>query len=84
MKVVAPGLPIKKRITADSSATGSAIWELVFILSLILQPNDWVAAIVVSEMRDKLSPNIAPQSNAAPIRAVLEYRFTFPEQHNYV
>ena len=35
-------------------------------LSFISHPIVWVAAIVVSEIKDKLSPNIAPQSKAAP------------------
>ena len=49
------------------SAAGRAILIFCLNLSLILQPRDWVAAIVVSEINDRLSPNMAPPNKAPHI-----------------
>ena len=46
-------------------AAGRAIQRLVLNLSDILQPCERVAAMVVSEMNDMLSPKKAPPSTTA-------------------
>src|SRR3712207_2058871 len=51
-------------------AAGAAINKLTLNLSLISTPCVLVAAIVVSEITDKLSPNIAPPITAAKIKAI--------------
>ena len=50
------------------NAAGKAINKLILNLSFNSQPNDCVAAIVVSEIIDKLSPNIAPPSKEPVIK----------------
>ena len=48
-------------------AAGKAINKLILNLSFNSQPNDCVAAIVVSEIIERLSPNIDPPSKAPEI-----------------
>ena len=50
-----------------ATAAGIAIFELKRNLSFIWQPKVCVAAIVVSEIRERLSPNMAPERRHAPI-----------------
>ena len=53
-----------------SIAAGKAIYEFILNLSFISTPCVLVAAIVVSEITDKLSPNIAPPITAAKIKVI--------------
>ncbi len=48
-----------------------AMYELVLNLSFMLTPCVFVAAIVVSDMIDKLSPNIAPPIIVPTIRGIV-------------
>src|SRR4029077_11629022 len=52
--------PMKHNNTKTTMAAGNASLRLAAILSRMLQPCVPVAAIVVSEITDRLSPNIAP------------------------
>ena len=49
---------------------GNAIKRLTLNLSRISHPSDCVAAIVVSDMIDRLSPNIEPPSNEPAIKGM--------------
>ena len=51
------------------TAAGRAILKFILNLSFNSQPCVRVAAIVVSEIMDKLSPNIAPPTQAATMSA---------------
>lgn len=53
---------IKRSVT---SAAGRAILKFSRNLSCILQPCPWHAAMVVSDMNERLSPNIAPPMTLA-------------------
>ena len=57
-------------------AAGKASLKLVLNLSFIAQPMLCVAAMVVSEITERLSPNIAPESSAAPIKPSGESLFS--------
>ena|SRR5699024_9860518 len=50
--------------TMAASAAGRAILKLARNLSRIAQPCPLQAAIVVSEIKDRLSPNMAPPTTA--------------------
>ena len=60
---------IKSKIIV-SIAAGKAIYEFILNLSFISTPCVLVAAIVVSEITDRLSPNIAPPITAAKIKGI--------------
>ncbi|MNX95765.1 hypothetical protein D3C86_1280540 [compost metagenome] len=49
---------------------GKAIKRLTLNLSRISQPNDCVAAIVVSEIIERLSPNMEPPNNDPAINGI--------------
>ena len=52
---------VSMRMSAsDASAAGKAMWKFSRNLSFIAQPCPLQAAMVVSEMKLRLSPNIAP------------------------
>ena len=51
-------------------AAGAAMYKLTLNLSLIYYPWVFVAAIVVSEITERLSPNIEPPITAANIRGI--------------
>ncbi len=52
---------VSTRMSAsDASAAGKAMWKFSRNLSFIAQPCPLQAAMVVSEMKLRLSPNIAP------------------------
>ena len=62
------GFPnIKSKITVIIAA-GAAIYKFTLNLSLISTPWVFVAAIVVSDITERLSPNIAPPITAAKIK----------------
>ena len=48
-----------------TTAAGMTIKELALNLSFILHPNELVAAIVVSDMKERLSPKKAPPTTIA-------------------
>mgnify|MGYP003373531905 CR=1 FL=1 len=52
-------------MTSVTSAAGRAILKFSRNLSFIAQPWPWQAAMVVSEMNDRLSPNMAPPMTLA-------------------
>ena len=52
-------------MTRLATAAGSAMKKFSLNLSVILQPCPLHAAIVVSDMKDRLSPNIAPPITVA-------------------
>ena len=54
------------------TAAGSTIKKFALNLSFISQPCVFTAAIVVSEIIDKLSPNIAPHTTA-PMQIAISY-----------
>ena len=54
-----------RMITSVTSAAGKAILKFSRNLSFIWQPCPWQAAMVVSEMNDRLSPNMAPPMTEA-------------------
>ena len=64
------------KIKIVTNAAGNANLELKRNLSFIWQPKLWVAAMVVSEIKDRLSPNIAPESKQAPINPKGESLFS--------
>ena len=64
------------RMISVSTAAGSAILKFVRNLSFISTPCVLVAAIVVSEMKERLSPNIAPPTTVATHTARLKPPFT--------
>lgn len=52
-------------MTSDTMAAGRAILKFSRNLSFIWQPYSWQAAMVVSEMNERLSPNMAPPMTLA-------------------
>ena len=58
-------------MTRLATAAGSAMKKFSLNLSVILQPCPLHAAIVVSEIKDRLSPNIAPPMTDATHNAIL-------------
>ena len=56
-------------ITSDKIAAGNAIKKFSLNLSFILQPCPLHAAMVVSDIKDKLSPNIEPPMTVATHKA---------------
>ena len=54
-----------RMMASVAKAAGTAILKFSRNLSFIWQPWPWHAAMVVSEMNDRLSPNIAPPMTLA-------------------
>ena len=54
-------------VNTVSTEAGKAIFPFIRNLSFISQPCDWVAAMVVSEIKERLSPNIAPPKSEPAI-----------------
>ena len=57
-------------ITRETIAAGSAIKKFSLNLSFIAHPCPLQAAIVVSDMNDRLSPNSAPPTTIATIQGI--------------
>ena len=70
--VTVSGLPNIRRSTIVTIAAGRAMRKLTLNLSFISQPWDLVAAMVVSEIMERLSPNIAPPTQAPRKRGMLK------------
>ena len=65
-----PFLVIKKKMAIVAIAAGRTIKKLALNLSFISQPCVFTAAMVVSEIMERLSPNIAPHTTA-PIHTAI-------------
>ena len=59
-----PSLVINRKMSTVRIAAGSTMRKFSRNLSFISQPCVFTAAMVVSEIMDRLSPNIAPQTTA--------------------
>ena len=69
--MAAPDFPINIYSTATIRAAGPAILMFILNLSAIEQPWVRVAAMVVSDMKDRLSPKKAPPTMIAVMKGTL-------------
>ena len=68
-------LVIKNKITMVAMAAGRTIKKFLRNLSLMLQPCVLTAAMVVSEIIERLSPNMAPETTAPMQTAIGKFVF---------
>ena len=76
MGATVSGRPTSSRMTTVMAAAGRAIKKFTLNLSRSSQPWVRVAAMVVSEIMDKLSPNMAPPTQAPSSRGMLRPLFS--------